>query len=76
MKDVEQIRGEDRLHSRRQALAKLGLAATVAYAVPMVASVKVYAGSTVSPSKHGANNTPGSSTGSKSGVPSTGKGKG
>jgi hypothetical protein len=72
MKDVEQTREEERLQSRRKALAKLGLAATVAYAAPMVASVKVYAGNTVSPSKHGANNQPGNGMGSK-GTPGKGK---
>ncbi len=73
MNDIEQISAEKRLQSRRQALAKLGLAATVAYATPIVASVKVYAGTTVSPSKHGANTTPGGNSGGPSG--SGGKGK-
>jgi hypothetical protein len=73
MKDVEQTREEERLQSRRKALVKLGLAATVAYAVPMVASVKVYAGQTVSPSKHGVNNQPGKGVGGSTGAPGKGK---
>jgi hypothetical protein len=77
MNDIEQISAEKRLQSRRQALVKLGLAATVAYATPIVASVKVYAGTTVSPSKHGANTTPGVNPGGQGGSSSSGgKGKG
>jgi hypothetical protein len=62
---------EPEMLRRRQALKRLGLAATVIYATPIVASVKVYAGNTVSPSKHGAsqpNNTGTGSTGSNGGT--------
>ena len=59
---------------RRQALAKLGLAAAAVYAVPVVASVKVYAHSTISPSKHSATSRPGIPT-AHGGAPGAPKGR-
>jgi hypothetical protein len=65
--DAEQLR-------RRHALAKLGLAAAVVYAAPIVASVKVYAGNSISPSKHKYSKVPGAG-GGEAGAPKAGPGK-